>query len=206
MPPSCLSHPRLKGVQNDVDRFFHQWPVVPALGNIHDEPHRFDAMAGVEQTSFKTVQFASVGGNLLAKNMPSCIEKQGKNLVQAGINCLVEYAGIKLPLQFERQIGQDHWQRQRDHGPGAGDGLCVFALGIVLAAQNIPVSMICDLPGLLVLGRQRVLAEGHRRKTIGENVIGLHERPAIARQAEIPVASLVPAVALRETPPLAAAN
>ena len=38
-------------------------------------------MAGVEETSFKTVHFASVGGNLLAKNLPSCIEKQSENLV-----------------------------------------------------------------------------------------------------------------------------
>jgi len=120
---------------------------------------------------------------------PALVEEERKDLVHASVDRQVEAGRFEQPLQFQRQIRQDHRQRQGHGRPRSGNGLAVSAFWIRLPAQDIPVGVVRNLSGFVITRRQRVLAKGHRRKAIGEDIAGLDQGPSLARQTEVPVPS-----------------
>ena len=76
--------------------------------------------------------------------------------------------------------------------------LAPFVLGVVALFEDAVERAFGDLRILLVARSLGQLGEGHRGERVGEDVVGLDERPSVAREREIPVVVAVVAVFAQE--------
>lgn len=120
------------------------------------------------------------------------------HLVQACFDRFVDEFPVDELLDFQRQVAQDHRQREILDRTRPGMCLAPLALGVRTLLEHPVESLFGDggIPGVARGDGQ--LREGHRGEGIRENVVGVDQRPAVAREREIPVVIAVMAVFLQE--------
>lgn len=179
-------------VERDLYGLVDQRPVVEPHAEVHDEPHSFERVAGIDLPAFERVGELAVRCDVLDDQPQLPAVEDLHDLVDAIPDRRVEQRGVDHLLRFERHVAEDHRQGEILQVARARDGLAPRSLGVVAFFENPREGALGDF-GILVAARgESRLREGHRGERVGKDVVGSHERPAFAREREVPVVILLP--------------
>jgi len=184
----------VEGSQHDLDRSLGQGGLAQPHRQVHDEPHRFDSVARIEQAAFERVAARSVRLHIFADEARFLIVKHIHHFVNAiGDRSLHQFA-LEEVFQLQREVAQDHGQREALERPRSRIGLVPDPFGVASPPDDVFKSLAGNVRQLLIPGRRKELPERHGGKAVGKNITGLNERPALTGEGEVPVKPAVVAV------------
>ena len=95
----------IEDAEDYVYRPVDQWAIIASPGDIHDEPHCLDSMAGVDQSAVKAIDMGPIAGNIFEHEIPVCVEEQVHHAV--GLPDDAGYCG----MCSEQALGPVHHRR-----------------------------------------------------------------------------------------------
>ena len=186
------------GIERDSHRFVDQRTVVETHAEVHNEPHRFERMSGIHLTALERIGKLSVLRDSLDDQPQLFPVKHLHHFVQALPDRVGQQLLVDHRLDLQRHVAEDHRQSETLERTRSGISLAPLAFGIGAFLQNPVESPLGDQGVFVAARRNGDLRKSHRRERIGENIIGLHQRAAFARQRKIPVVVAVVAVFAQE--------
>ena len=185
MPPYCGSQPALQVCVEDFQGGLEQRFVLPLFSLAHDEPRRFDGMAGVDHAAVGRVHSLSMQANVFKQHPIFRFPEVMKDLVQGIVHhLLVERIRMDLP-DFLCCGDQDHRHGVRLHAAGLRRNLGGQGAGRTVIAEHQPVGLDGALQIPLVAGRLEVLSARDDPEAFGEEITPLAQGSAVACDDEI---------------------
>ena len=117
-------------VDGDFHRFFNQFRTVEALSEVHDEPHGFDGMARIEQTSVEAVDELAVGAEMLDDESEFGAIEHVHHFVDAGVDGALQEIRFEERFDFESDVAKNHGQGEALERAGTGSRLVPFTLRV----------------------------------------------------------------------------
>ena len=187
----CLS-------QGYLHSLLYKCLVAQTLSEIHDEPHGFDGMTGIEQTAVHAIHKFVVRAKMLDNKSKFGTVEDVHHLVHTGLYGLVQEVLVEQGLNLQSHVAQNHGQCKTLQRACAWSRLGPTALGVIHLGEDDIKCLLGYIGILLVAGGDGQLAEGYDGKGIGENVVGLHQRVSLAVKGKVPVEVAVVTVLLQE--------
>ena len=102
--------------EGNLDGFVDEGSVANASAEIHDEPHGFDGVSGVEETAVHTVDELAVGAEVLDDEAYLGAVEDVHYFVEAGLDGLVEEVFVEEGLDFEGYVAEYHGEGEALEG------------------------------------------------------------------------------------------
>ena len=180
--PSIVEH-----IQRYVDRLVHNILAAKTLAEVHAEPHRLNAMAGIHETAVKRVAQLIVDCHIFHDEPQLRTIEQVKHLVQAGVDCAVKIFRLYQMFDFQCEIAQNHRQREIFQVARSGMQLAPLAFRVVFLLQNDVERAAGNVVILIIACGKPQLPKRYRCECIRKDIIWINQRIARPVEREIPV-------------------
>ena len=181
-------------IQTDLNSLANQLLVATTTCQIHHKPHRFERMTGVDQSAVERVAQRAIGVHMLNDQTQFRTIEVIHHIAQRLLDRLLNQFRLNQMLDFEQQVAENHRRSQRTHIARACVSLVPTSFGVIPTLHNVLERATCNLGIALLARRLMQLRKGHRRKGIGEDVVGINQRLTIARECEIPIVIAIVAI------------
>ena len=153
----------------------------PSFAQIHDEPHSLDCVAGVHVTTLEAVAEGAVGEHVLHNESAKLrTDKYVTHFVKEVVGSALESIFVEEVLYFERKIAQNHRQSEVLEIARTGVELVPLALGLSRRSSTLFHALSAISSYSLLPGGLCQLAESHCGEGVGEDIVRLDQRLALA--------------------------
>ena len=176
----------------------YQVGAAEAFAEVHNEPHSFDGVAGIELPAVEAVDELAVGAEVFDDEAELGLVEHVHHFVYAVFDGLLKEGGREQRLYLQRDVAEYHGQGKRLQRAGAGGCLVPAAFGTVELGEHDVEGAAGDVGVFLATGGQGELSEGDDGEGVGEDVVGLYQGVPFAVEGEVPVELAVVPVALQK--------